>query len=110
MIDFKLKYKHNCQAFLECIGSAGEWFEIAGYVLNVVVALVTAYDLNTLFVESFRVRRPLRRKCEVKLMENNDSLVNQATSGLKKAINSFGFRATLFLLGLWFFPLLPMHS
>ncbi len=43
-------------------------------------------------------------------MDNNDSLVNQATSGLKKAINSFGFRAALFLLGLWFFPLLPMHS
>ncbi len=43
-------------------------------------------------------------------MEKNDSVVNQETSGLKQAINSLGFRAALFLLGLWFFPLLPMRS
>lgn len=42
-------------------------------------------------------------------MENNNSLLNQVTLDLKKGINSCSIRAALFLLGLWFFPPLPMH-
>lgn len=61
------------------------------------------------FVESFWVRLPLRRHREVQPMENNNSLLNQVTLDLKKGINSCGIRATLFLLGFWFFPPLPMH-
>jgi hypothetical protein len=96
-------------AFSECIGSAGEWFDIAGYVVNVVVSLLTAYDLKTFFVESFWVRHPLRRNREVKLMEPNNSLMNQLALDFNRGINSFSIRATLFLLGMWLFPSLPMR-
>ena len=57
--------------FPRAIGSAREWFEIANFVINSLTSLITAYDLKTLFVESFRVRRPLRRNSEVKLIEKN---------------------------------------
>lgn len=43
-------------------------------------------------------------------MENDYSLINQVTSDLKKGVNSFIVRATLFLLGMWLFPPLPMRS
>ncbi len=89
---------------IECIGSAREWFDIAGFFVTIVVNLLTAYDLKTLFVESFWVQLPLRRHREVQPVENNNSLLSQVTLDLKKGINSCSIQSCSLLARIVVFP------
>ncbi len=43
-------------------------------------------------------------------MIKNNSLLSKLCSDIREGINSPWFRATLFLLGIWYFPALPMHT
>ena len=91
------------------IGSAGEWFEI---LTNFVAVSVAAYDLKVNFNNHFGVRVSTENSEVLPMNENRNSLLASNLSKFKesvlKGVNSFYFRATLFLLGLGVFLPLPM--
>ncbi len=91
------------------IGSAGEWFEI---LTNVVAVSVAAYDLKVNFNNHFGVRVSTENSEVLPMNENRNSLLasnlNKIKESVLKGVNSFYFRATLFLLGLGVFLPLPM--
>lgn len=91
------------------IGSAGEWFEI---LTNVVAVSVAAYDLTVSFNNHFGVRVSTENSEVLPMNENRNSLLasnlNKIKESVLKGVNSFYFRATLFLLGLGVFLPLPM--
>lgn len=91
------------------IGSAGEWFEI---LTNVVAVCVAAYDLTVNFKNHFGVRVSTENSEVLPMNENRNSLLasnlNKIKESVLKGVNSFYFRATLFLLGLGVFLPLPM--
>jgi hypothetical protein len=91
------------------IGSEGEWFEI---LTNVVAVSVAARDLIVNFKNHFGVRVSTENSEVLPMNENRNSLLASNLNKIKdfvlKSVNSFYFRATLFLLGLGVFLPLPM--
>jgi hypothetical protein len=91
------------------IGSAGEWFDI---LTNVVAVSVAVYDLSVNFKNHFGVRVSTENSEVLPMKEIRNSLLasnlNKIKESALKGVNSFYFRATLFLLGLGVFLPLPM--
>jgi hypothetical protein len=91
------------------IGSVGEWFEI---LTNVVAVSVAACDLIVNFKNHFGVRVSTENSEVLPMNENRNSLLASNLNKIKefvlKSVNSFYFRATLFLLGVGVFLPLPM--